>query len=71
MAIITTNLRLTRAPGNVLLLKNLSGLEYDSVVNVSQLYTVDKTRLTDYVSTLSDTLMSEIESGLKQIMSLT
>ncbi len=70
VAIITTNLRLARAPGNVLLLNTLSGLEYDSVVNVSQLYTVDKTRLTEYVSTLSDSLMSEVEDGLKQIMSL-
>lgn len=70
VAIITTNLRLASSPGNVLLLTNLSGLEHDSVVNVSQLYTVDKTRLTDYVSTLSDLLMREIERGLKKIMSL-
>ena len=41
-AVITSNLKLAGAPGNVRLSKRASGLTKPSVVNVSQLVTVDK-----------------------------
>lgn len=70
VAIITSNLRLATAPSNVLLPAYRCGLALDSVANLSQLYTVDRTRLTDYVGDLPDDLMKEIDDGLKAILSL-
>ena len=48
-AVITSNLRLSEAPGNVLLSKKDSKLPKKSVANVSQLITVDKSFLTEKV----------------------
>jgi len=49
--VVTSNLRLADAPGNVLLPKKSSGLPKRSVANVSQLITVDKSFLTEKVGT--------------------
>ena len=43
---VTSNLRLAEAPGNVRLTKKASGLSQESIVNVSQLITLDKRPLT-------------------------
>lgn len=45
VVIITSNIKLAEAPGNVLLPYAASGLSKDSVTNVSQIFTVDKTFL--------------------------
>jgi mRNA-degrading endonuclease toxin of MazEF toxin-antitoxin module len=47
VAVVTSNLKLAAAPGNVLLGKRGTGLERDSAANVSQLITVDKSFLTE------------------------
>ncbi|MEP7340615.1 MAG: type II toxin-antitoxin system PemK/MazF family toxin [Acidobacteriota bacterium] len=70
VVIVTSNLRLAQSPGNVHLPGILCGLDRDSVANISQLYTIDKSRLTDYVATLPGSLMNKIEEGLKLIMGL-
>ena len=49
---ITSNLRVAHAPGNVLCRKRQTKLSKDSVVNVSQVATVDKTLLTERISNL-------------------
>jgi mRNA interferase MazF len=49
---LTSNLRWAEAPGNVSLSARLTGLERDSVANVSQIVTLDKTHLTDRVGRL-------------------
>ncbi len=49
---ISSNLRLANAPGNVLLPRRATGLAKDSVANVSQVVTVDKGFLTEYVGML-------------------
>jgi mRNA interferase MazF len=49
---ISSNLRLAQAPGNVLLPHRVSGLAKDSVANVSQVITVDKSFLSEFVNTL-------------------
>jgi mRNA interferase MazF len=69
-AIISSNLKLGEAPGNVLLLKKHSHLTKDSVVNVSQIVTIDKTFLEERVGRLSPEQMSELEDGLKLVLSL-
>lgn len=67
---LTTNLRLANAPGNVLLERTDSSLPRDSVINVSQLLTIDKTLLVERVGILSDTIMAFVEAGLLQILGL-
>src|ERR1700704_17338 len=52
VAAITTNLELADAPGNVLLPARSAGLPRDSVVNVSQLLTLDRCFLTEHAGTL-------------------
>lgn len=42
VVIITSNIQLAEAPGNVLLPRGVSSLSRDSVVNVSQILTIDK-----------------------------
>lgn len=70
VVVVTSNLRLTEAPGNVLLTKRQSGLLRDSIANVSQLYTIDKSRMTDYIATLPESVLEKIEEGLRLIMNL-
>ena len=61
---LTTNVRRAKAPGNVLLMPGEGNLPEESVVNVSQLFTVDKRELTDYVGTLSAGRMREVAEGI-------
>ena len=68
--VVTSNLRLADAPGNVLLPKNSSGLPKRSVANVSQLITVDKSFLTEKVGTLSPQKLREVETGIRLALSL-
>ena len=70
IAVITTNTKLANSEGNVLLLSRQSGLPKDSVVNVSQLFTIDKSVLRDFVSALSKKKMNQINDGLRLLLSL-
>lgn len=70
MVAITSNLRLGDAAGNVFIERTQSGLPRDSVVNVSQVSTLDKYSLTGRVGRLPDDLMSEVESGLRLVLGL-
>jgi len=69
-AAITSNVRLADAPGNVLIPKSASGLRRDSVANVSQLMTVDRSHLSDRVRKLPAALMSAIDRGLRLVLDL-
>ena len=68
--VITSNLRLSEAPGNVILSKKDSKLPKKSVANVSQLINVDKTLLTEKVGRLSASKLREVESGIRLVLSL-
>ncbi|MGC9367892.1 MAG: type II toxin-antitoxin system PemK/MazF family toxin [bacterium] len=68
--IITSNLQLGKAPGNIILAKDNSKLPKKSVVNVSQIVTLDKRFLSEYVSTLSKRLIDQVESGIKLVLNL-
>ncbi|HEY2232473.1 MAG TPA: type II toxin-antitoxin system PemK/MazF family toxin [Blattabacteriaceae bacterium] len=70
VAVITSNLRLVDAPGNVLLPALVTGLPRDSVVNVSQLLTLDRSFLTELVDKLSGRLLGDVETGLRLILTL-
>ena len=70
VAVITKNLELAKAPGNVSITARTSRLPVDSVVNVSQVITIDKSLLTEFVSTLPNKKMEKIEEGLRLVLSL-
>ena len=70
VVIITSNLRLVNLAGHVLLSTRTSGLEEESVVNVSQIFTVDRQDLFDFVGTLSERKMEQIDKGLRIVLSL-
>jgi len=67
---MTSNLRLAGAPGNVLCRSRDTGLTKESVINVSQAATVNKTRLTQRIAILPSTLMQEVEAGLRLVLGL-
>ncbi len=67
---ITTNLRLADAPGNVLLPASVSHLPKDSVVNVSQLFSLDRVFLRERAGSLSPRLMAAVDEGLRLILAL-
>ena len=66
--VLTSNLKRANAPGNVLLDKKEADLTKQSVVNVSQIFTVDKSQVGDYIGTLSPRRMRQILDGIKLIM---
>jgi mRNA interferase MazF len=69
-AAITSNMRLADAPGNVRLTRRASGLPQESVVNVSQLVTLDKQRLNEKVGRLSAESLHDVEAGIRLVLAL-
>ena len=70
VAAITSNLHLGAAPGNVRLTARQSKLPKPSVVNVSQVLTVDRRFLTERVGRLSSESLAEVDAGLRLALSL-
>ena len=62
----TSNTTLARHPGNVFVPASESGLSKDSVVNVSQPMTVDRSDLDDADVELPDSLMDAVDAGLRR-----
>lgn len=69
-AAITSNLKLAAAPGNVALSTKSVGLNKASVVNVSQLVTLDKSFLTEHVGKISQRKMQEVDEGIRLVLAL-
>ena len=70
VAAITSYLDLAGAPGNVRLKRTDSGLTRVSVVNVSQILTVDRGILSTRVRTLPATAMAAVDQGIRLVLSL-
>ena len=68
VAAITSNLRLASMPGNVRLRGGEGGLPRPSVVNVSQLRTVDRRQLTERVGTLGHDRIQDVLQGLALLL---
>jgi mRNA interferase MazF len=66
--VLTSNLRWSIAPGNVLLSAKHTRLDRDSVANVSQLVTIDKRQLTERIGKIPKRQMEAIFSGIDLIM---
>jgi mRNA interferase MazF len=68
--VITTNLRVAAAPGNVLLRATESGLQQDSVINVSQIVTLDKLMLDKRVGQVTPRTLELVEHGIRLVLDL-
>ena len=68
--VLTSNLRLLDAPGNVLVARRASGLPKDSVANVSQIITIDRSTLTERAGKLAAEIMSAVDAGLRMVLSV-
>ena len=70
VAVITSNVDLAAAPGNVRLSRRESRLPRESVVNVSQLVTLDRGVLAEKVARLPKSTLSDIEAGVRLVLAL-
>ncbi len=70
VAAITSNLRLAAAPGNVRCGRRETGLGKPSVVNVSQIATIDKGRFHNRVGQLEGDPLRRVEGGLRLVLGL-
>ena len=65
---LTSNLKWATAPGNVLLPASVTGLPKESVANVSQLVTLDKSDLTERVGKLARSKLELVLSGIDVVL---
>ena len=65
---LTTNIRLANAPGNVLLNKDEGNLPRQSVVNISQIATVDRRELTEKIGSLPMKRVEQIVAGVQLLI---
>lgn len=65
---LTSNFKRASSPGNVILKKGEANLPKKSVVNISQLFTVNKSDLSEKIGTLSKDRISQILKGIKILM---
>ena len=70
VAVMTSNVRLAQAPGNVSVAKKGSGLAQHSVISVSQLLTLDKSFLTEKCGKLSAKQLNALNEGLKLVLAI-
>lgn len=68
LCVITSNLKRANAPGNVLLLPGEANLPKQSVVNISQIFTVDKSDLVEKIGTLSHQRLNEVLDGINLLL---
>jgi mRNA interferase MazF len=69
-AVVTSNLRLAEAPGNLLLKARTTRLKRDSVANVSQLVTLDRSLLTSRIGRLPAEQLQQLDEGLRLVLDL-
>jgi len=67
-AVVASNTGLAAMPGNVFLPAVATGLPRDSVVNVTALVTLDKEELGGAVANVPDTLMVQVDQGLRGVL---
>jgi len=71
VAVITSNLVLAKAPGNIKLRAGRgTGLKKESVINISQIITLDKSYITEKAGKLSVIQKQEMDDGLKLVLNI-
>ena len=68
--VLTSNLRLVEAPGNVLVPARVSGLPRDSIANVSQMVTLDRDYLVELAGKLDPKTLRQVDQGLRLVLHL-
>jgi mRNA interferase MazF len=67
---LTSNLRLADAPGNVFVPMRSAGLSKDSVINVSQVVTLDRADFTERAGQLPGDVMRQVDRGIRLVLDL-
>jgi len=67
---LTSNVRWAGAPGNVLIATGMAGLSKESVANVTQLQTIERSDLDDKLGKLPRQIMRDIDAGLRRVLDL-
>ena len=70
VAVVTSNTALAALPGNTFLPAEVTGLPRDSVVNVTVLYTLNKTDLLERAGMVAGELLRQVDTGLRQVLRL-
>ncbi|WP_022883496.1 type II toxin-antitoxin system PemK/MazF family toxin [Glaciibacter superstes] len=70
VAVITSSTALATMPGNVFLPSSSTGLPRDSVVNVTAVATLNKPDLVDYSGQVPESLLDEVDRGLRRVLGL-
>jgi mRNA interferase MazF len=70
VVVLTSTTQLAALPGNVTVPSDVSGLPHDSVVNLTQVATVDRGALEERVSALPDWLVAQVDAGLQRALGL-
>jgi mRNA interferase MazF len=68
--VVTSNTGLATMPGNVFLPAVASGLPRDSVANLTAIVTLNKEELSHAVGSLPDSLLRQVDHGLRQVLGL-
>lgn len=70
VAVLTTNLKLAALPGNVAIPADIAGLNADSVVNITQIATIDRAALGERIGGLPEWLTAQVDAGLRRALAL-
>jgi mRNA interferase MazF len=65
---LTSNLQRAESPGNVLLKKGEGNLSKSSVINITQIFTVDKSDLSEKIGSLSSDRMAQVLEGIELLI---
>jgi mRNA interferase MazF len=70
VAVVTSTTQLAALPGNVPIPADLGVLPTDSVINVTQISTIDRQTLEERIGALPDWLLSQLDAGLQRALGL-
>lgn len=70
VVVLTTNVKLAALPGNVVIAAHVAGLKADSVVNITQIATIDRAALDEHIGALPDWLRAQVDAGLTRALAL-
>jgi mRNA interferase MazF len=65
---LTSNLKRAESPGNVLLEKGEANLAKPSVVNITQIFTVNKQDLVEKIGSISRNRMTQVLQGIELLI---
>lgn len=71
VAVLTSNVQLAALPGNILVAADIvADLDGDSVINVTQIATIDRGAVEELIGSLPDWLMADVDAGLARALAL-